>query len=243
MVSQSQITNKRTYYNILQVSDDADLDAITASYQRLKSKYGGAGDATTRNELLFIEHAFETLSDSNRRNLYDKQNANLLASSITQYGDYEQSNESWFSNYKIIAVMIGVLAIVAYGLNTRHSEEKGKISVSREAVVGNNEATRIGAESNYILSNGMVQNVNKSIDKSAEIAQRALDIQRQESETRRMEAESRIRMNEASIQQRNDSKKNAEEKIERCQYMRSLVNQANRAGAYEEARALQARGC
>lgn len=243
MVSQSQITNKRTFYNILQVSDDADLDAITASYQRLKSKYEGAGDATTRSELLFIEHAFATLSDSNRRNLYDKQNANLLTSSITQYGDYEQSNESWLSNYKIIAVMIGILAIIAYGLNARHSEEKGKISVSREAVVGNNEASRIGAESNYLLSNGTVQNVNKSIDRSAEIAQRALDIQRQEAETRRMEAESRIRVNEANIAQRNESKKVAEEKMERCQYMRSLVNQANRAGAYEEARALQARGC
>lgn len=243
MAGQVQGNGKRTYYNILQVSNDADFEAITASYQRLKSKYTTAGDAVSRNELMFVEHAYEALSDANKRNLYDKQLLSTANPSITQYSYDVQANDSWFSSTKLIVVMIGVLAVVAYGLSNRHTEEKEKIKVSKEAVGGNNEASRINAESNYVLSNGAVQVMDKSIDRSAEIASRALDIRRQEAETRKMEVESRIRLNEAAVKQRSQSSKDAEERMERCQYMRSLIDQANRAGAYEEARALQARGC
>jgi len=242
-MNQLQVQNKRTFYNILQVSDDAATDAISASYLRLKTKYEGSNDATSRNELLFIAHAYETLSDTNKRNLYDRQLGNSAESSIIQYGEHEQSNDKWYTSSKVFTVMIGVLVLVAYGLNTKHTEEKGKISVAKESVVGENESSRINAESNYALSTGSVQNVNKAIDRSAEIAERTLDIKHQEAETRKMEAESRIRINEAAVRQRSVSKKEAEEKAEKCQYMQSLINQAKRAGAHEEARALQARGC
>lgn len=243
MVAQLQVQNKRTFYNILQVSDDADNDAIHASYMRLKSKYEGANDSTTRNELLFIDHAFETLSDSNKRSLYDRQLRDSTSASIIQYDDNAQSSTNWYSNSRIFAVMIGVLLLIAYGLYTKHIEEKRKINVSKEAVAGKNESSRLNAESNYVLSTGTVQGVNKAIDRSAEIAERTLDIRRQEAETRKIEAESRIRINEATIRQRNTSKKDVDDSAERCQYIQSLINQATLAGAHEEARALRNRGC
>lgn len=236
MASQAQTNGKRTFYKILQISDDADADAIIAAYQRLKSKYAEADDAAARNELLFIEHAYTTLSNPNSRNLYDRQIANIAKPPIIQYTQYEQSNDSWFSSSKLIAVMIGVLAMVAYGLNTRHSEEIGKIGVSKEAVEGNNEVSRIGVD-------GIVQNTSKAIDVTSEIAQRQLDIQRQVADTQRMEAESRIRANEEANRQRALAQKASAEREDRCRYMRSLITQANNAGAYAEARALQARGC
>lgn len=243
MAIQDQTKNKRTFYKILQISDDADVEAIDAAYQRIKSKYMDANDAAARNELLFVEHAYETLSDSNKRKVYDRQIANNFAPPIIQSSYYEQSNDSWFSSSKVLAVMIGVLAIVAYGLNTRHSEEISKIGVSKEMIVGNNEVSRIGVD-------GVVQNTSKAIDvtaeiaqRQAEIAQRQLDIQRQDAETRRMEAESRIRANEERLASQVASQKAAAEREDRCRYMRSLITQANNAGAYAEARALQARGC
>jgi hypothetical protein len=143
----------------------------------------------------------------------------------------------------VLFVMLGVLALVAYGLNTRHSEEVGKIAVSKEAVVGGTEVLRIGVEEN-------AQNTGKAIDVSAEIAQRQaeiaqrqIDIQRQEADTRRMEVESRIRANEGRERAQQATQQASAEREERCRYMRSLITQANQAGAYAEARAIQARGC
>ena len=243
MVVQVEVKNKRTFYSILQVSDDADIDAIIASYQRLRSKYEGIGDAEARNELNFINHAFETLSDSGKRNLYDRQIGSIPASSTIQYGYADQPGETWFASSKLFLLMAVVLAIIVYGLKNNHTEEVSKITVSKEAVVGDNEAKRIDAENKLILYDGTVKNVSKAIDKSAEIAERSLEIKRQEAEIRRMEAENRIKINEASLKQRNEAKKVAEERRESCEYLRSLIDQANRAGAYEEARALQSRGC
>jgi curved DNA-binding protein CbpA len=236
MVTQDQIKNKRTFYKILQVSDDADAEAIDAAYQRIKSKYEDANDAAARNELLFVEQAYKTLSDPNSRKLYDRQIANNFAPTTIQSDYYVQTNDSWFSSSKLLVVMIGVLAVIAYGLKTRHSEEVSKIGISKEMVVGNNEVSRIGAD-------GVVQNTSKAIDVTAEIAQRQLDIQQQDAETRRMEAESRIRANEERVAAQKASLKAAAEREDRCRYMHSLITQANNAGAYEEARALQARGC
>lgn len=236
MASQVQINNKRTYYKILQISDDADTDAINAAYQRLIAKYGDANDTAARNELLFIGHAYKTLSDANSRKTYDRQIAQAFAPSSTfQYVD-ESSNSSWFSSSKLLVVMIGVLAIVAYGLNTRHTEEISKIDVYKEDVTGKNEVIRTGVD-------GIVQNSSKAIDRSAEIAQRQIDIQRQDADTRRMEAESRIRANDERLAAQATAQKLAAEREDRCRYMRSLITQANNAGAYDEARALQARGC
>jgi hypothetical protein len=206
----------------------------------LKSKYGDANDAIARNEMLFIEHANETLSNPNSRSLYDRQIANVASPSFVRYEQYEQSDNSLFSSSKLIMVIVGVLALVAYGLNTRHSEEIGKIDVAKEAVVGNNDVARISVDGN-------LQNTSKAIDVSADIAQRRLTIQQQEADTRRMESENRIRANEEATKQRvvtqTASQKSSAEREERCRYMRSLITQANQAGAYAEARALQARGC
>lgn len=235
MAAQLSQNTKRTFYNILQVSNDADAEAISLSYQRLKAKYAEASDEVARNELMFIEHAHATLSNANSRQLYDRQLMNTSGPSV-QYEYVNASAGGGFGGGKVFVVMLGVLALVAYGLNTRHSEEVGKIAVSKEAVVGGTEVLRIGVEEN-------AQNTGKAIDVSAEIAQRQIDIQRREADTRRMEAESRIRANEGRERQLQATQQASAEREERCRYMRSLITQANQAGAYAEARAIQARGC
>jgi Tfp pilus assembly protein PilV len=229
----------------LQVSNDADADAdaISASYLRLKERYADASDDVARNELMFIEHANATLSNVNSRRLYDQQLVNASFEPAVQYEYVSASGSSGFGSGKVLLVLVGILALIAYGLNTRHSEEVGKIAVSKEAVVGGTEVLRIGLEEN-------AQNTSKAIDVSAEmaqrqaeIAQRQIDIQRQDAETRRMEVESRIRANEKREMSQLATQQAAAEREEKCRYMRSLVTQANQAGAYAEARAIQARGC
>ena len=205
MVSPVQINTKRTFYNILQISNDADADSITASYQRLKSKYAGVNAEIAKNELLFIEHAYATLSNSDSRSLYDRQistTANKVTQPVTEYSYQEQRPNVWFST-PVMGFVLLVIALGAYALHSRHSEEIGKINVSKEAVVGNNEVSQMGAENTGRLIDGVLQNNGKVIDRSSEVAMRQLDIQRQDADTRRMEAENRIRLTQgANNQQR-----------------------------------------
>lgn len=238
MANQPIDSGKRTFYKILQLSEDADNDAISASYQRLKAKYANASDETSRNEQLFIEHAYQVLSNPSSRSSYDQQitQANIKIPTPVSYQYVNDSSKSWFSSLKILLVSLIALALVWYGLSTRHTEELNKISVSKETVVGSNDNTRIGVE-------GSVQNTSKALDVASEIAQRQIDVQRQDADTRRMEAESRIKANEDRIAAQAASQKAITERAERCQYMNSMIRQANAAGAYEEARALQIRGC
>ncbi len=122
MAIQVQETNKRTFYQVLQVSDDADVDAIAASYYRLKLRYHDPNDAAARNELIFIEHAYQTLSDCDRRKAYDRQVADA-AKPAAHYTYHAHSDDGWFTSSKLLIVMIGLLATVAYGLKTAHTKE------------------------------------------------------------------------------------------------------------------------
>lgn len=70
--NQVPVNIKRTFYDLLQVGRDADIDTITKSYQRLLSAHQETTDPASRNELVFIKHAFETLSNTNKRSVYDK---------------------------------------------------------------------------------------------------------------------------------------------------------------------------
>ncbi len=132
MAIQAQETNKRTFYQVLQVSDDADVDAIAASYHRLKLRYRDPNDAAARNELIFIEHAYQTLSDCDRRRVYDLQVADA-AKPAAHYTYHGHSDDGWFTSSKLLVVMIGLLATVAYGLKTAHTKEltDGSIQGSR----------------------------------------------------------------------------------------------------------------
>jgi curved DNA-binding protein CbpA len=133
MAIQAQET-KRTFYQVLQVSDDADVDAIAASYLRLKLRYRGSNDAAARNELIFIEHAYQTLSDRDRRRAYDLQVAGA-AKPVTHYTYHRHSDEGWFTSSKLLVVMIGLLAMVAYGLKTAHTKELTDGSVQSSRVI------------------------------------------------------------------------------------------------------------
>ncbi len=67
-------TKKRTFYEILEVPADADLDTIKRAYRRLAMKYHPDRNKEDPNaEALFkeIAQAYETLSDDGKRGRYD----------------------------------------------------------------------------------------------------------------------------------------------------------------------------
>ena len=65
---------KRTLYDVLGVAEDADADAIAAAYGLRREALAGLADVDDRrNQLQFLDHAHEVLSDPGRRAGYDWQ--------------------------------------------------------------------------------------------------------------------------------------------------------------------------
>ena len=69
-----EINKKKTYYEILEIANDADIDTIKRSYRRLAMKYHpdrNKEDPETENKFKEIAQAYETLSDENKKARYD----------------------------------------------------------------------------------------------------------------------------------------------------------------------------
>lgn len=66
-----KMTQKTTYYDLLGLAPEADLEAISAAYLRLSREMAGSDEAEDAVRLQVIKRAFEVLSDAARRADYD----------------------------------------------------------------------------------------------------------------------------------------------------------------------------
>lgn len=64
------MTQKTTYYDLLGIAPEADLEAISAAYLRATREQGIGGEADALRQKL-LKQAFEVLSDPVRRSAYD----------------------------------------------------------------------------------------------------------------------------------------------------------------------------
>ena len=186
---------KITHYDVLQVSSKASLDVINAAYQHLKptlAKQSREGDEEARNQLLCLEEAYSTLSTPEKRSTYD---ASLSGSptqqhSMQQYA-YESDSKflSWWGDSKTgrILIAIGLFAAVfsAYKFMGQRGEQKiqtKQVEIHAEREIGSVRNDAYRAESERSLVQGVVQNQDKLIDKSYDIAARETERRRAELE-------------------------------------------------------------
>src|SRR3954467_2499045 len=90
--------SEKTYYEILSIAPDASTDDIKAAYRKLALKYHSDKNLGDDEQMKKINLAYETLSDSERRKLYDKQHLELsqseLAFSIVDSTLYQEDSAS-----------------------------------------------------------------------------------------------------------------------------------------------------
>jgi len=167
---------KKTFYDILQVSHEAGQEFIEVAYK-------------------FIQYAYETLSDPDKRFRYDQslkdQGTHPQTLSPQHRNDFEDSSDVWWKSHKVTLVVFFAAALIGYNLFIKH--EGNGLNAA-------NVSKHLDNEGNLV--NGVVENQSKAIDKTAEIENkaidanleinnRALDIQRQAEERRRTELEYR----------------------------------------------------
>jgi len=188
---------KISHYDVLQVSPKASLDIIKAAYQHLKPalvQQASEGNQEARNQLLFLEEANSVLSSPEKRSAYD---ALLAGTPVPTYAThplaYETDNTflSWWGDSKTARILmaIGLSAAVfgAYKFIGQRGELKTQakqVEIQAEREIGSFRNDAYRAESERTLIQGSVQNQDKLIDKSYDIASREAERRKAELEYR-----------------------------------------------------------
>lgn len=99
---------EQTYYELLQVRDDADIETIKASYRRLSKKFHPDNTQTGDSEQFKkITQAFEILSHESNKANYDTDLSNVDVQYTSTVGHNNNSPKINFSFFKkIISILI-----------------------------------------------------------------------------------------------------------------------------------------
>lgn len=196
---------KSTYYDVLQVSQKASLDVIKAAYANIKptllsASNGGNEDA--KNQLLFLEEAFSVLSSPEKRAAYDAKISGDVAPQASSpsfsyaegYSDSTRWRDTTVGRIMIAGIFFALVFSVYKFMGQRGEQniqnKQLDIQAQRDGGTLQNDSYR--AESERNLVNGAVQNQDKLIDKSYDIASR---------EAERRKAELEYRANQSAQQQ------------------------------------------
>jgi len=107
---------KSTLYSILQIGEKASQEEIATAYQLRKSRLIDAGDQDAKNELMFMQHALEVLSDQGLRAKYDLHLKDAVASeNIVIEEPVTAAGRGVSGTTKVLLVLlIALLAYLAY---------------------------------------------------------------------------------------------------------------------------------
>lgn len=107
-----------TYYEILEVSENASEEVIKMAYKALCRKYHPdvySGDEKIANDMMsLINEAYDVLSDASKRQEYDEflRLQRVGASSNEQEHFIKEPGNSWFRFYRIAIIIGGIMSLV-----------------------------------------------------------------------------------------------------------------------------------
>ena len=188
---------KSTYYDVLQVSPKASLEFIKAAYAHIKptllsASNGGSEEA--KNQLLFLEEAYSVLSSPEKRAAYD---AKISGDEVPQtsvpsfsYAADDAFEPKWRDTTLgrvMIAVIFFAIVFSVYKFMGQRGEQKlqnKQLEIQSQRDIGSVQNDSYHAETERSLVNGAVQNQDKLIDRSFDIASREAERRQAELEHR-----------------------------------------------------------
>lgn len=232
---------KKSLYDVLQVSKLADRDIIEAAYQRLLQKFQADGSPESQNQIKFIQHAYETLSNPDKKTLYDQKLQDQENPPQYQNGIADTFNV-WWKSPKVTWIIIATIALVGFSLFTGHIGVKNKVEIVKESETTKRQANELNAtntskhlDNEGALVKGVVENQSKYIEESANVANRVVDVAReaednranaraQQLEMQRREQEARLEMQRK--QQADSAQRMEEQRAERERHHYECLNNA-----------------
>lgn len=251
---------KNSYYDILQVSNRASETIIEAAYKNLKASLkekAAAGDEDARNHLVFLDEAYSILSSPAKRVAYDHSIAEpTIPQSQSSFREQDNALAVYGEGRSLISrVFLGVLVLssifAAYKFSGQYgsqkiSEKQLEIQAGRDGGAVQNDAYR--AENERMLVQGTMQNQDKLIDKSYDIAAREAERRRVEVEYRANAGNHRLEMDQQRLEMQRQQQQWQQEQYEKDRQAREarvaadaakrqLCNMYNLNGKTQDARA------
>lgn len=187
---------KKTLYDVLQVSKIADQEVIEAAYQRLLQKFQSDGSQDAQNQIKFIQHAYNTLRNPEKKVLYD-QRLQDQEDPPQDPGDLDDA-VAWWKTSKVIWIIIATAAIIGFSLFAGRTGVKSKVENIKEPEISKQQESGLKAandsrhlDNEAALVKGVVENQSKYIDESANVANRVVDVAQEAESRRRAELEYR----------------------------------------------------
>lgn len=168
----------KTLYDVLQVSQKAEIDVIDAAYTRLQSKHE-SDDVT----LKALKLAYDTLSDPARRMSYDQRFASkVIPSSATYRSDLADASDGWWRSSMFAKIAVCVALLIVGGMYMNYSKHNKEVSVSRAAT--SNDSRRVDNERVYVdrsMDNKAraVDNQGRAVDNVGQTLHRNANVQDQ----------------------------------------------------------------
>lgn len=187
---------KVSYYDVLQVSQKASPEVITAAYQKLKpalAEAAGSGDQEARNQLFFLEESYAVLSSPEKRTAYDSASSHKALASVAYQpvGAYAYEADGglmgWWRDSLTAKLMIGLAIFAGAYSFYKYSGQRGQQQILNRQV--DVQESRAQSEA-YRAENDRMQ-VQGSVSAQHKLIDRSYDIATQEAERRRAETEYR----------------------------------------------------
>lgn len=189
---------KFTHYDVLQLSSKATPELIKAAYTHLKPtllEAASEGNENAKNQLLFLEEAYIVLSSPEKRSAYDTkisgesaQQASPLSFGYEGESTFEESRWRDTATGRILlaAVLFGAV-FFAYKFIGQRGEQKSlekQLEIQEKSETGAIRNDGYRAETERGLTQGVIQNQEKFIDRSYDIATREAERRKAELEYR-----------------------------------------------------------
>lgn len=197
---------KKTLYDVLQVSKMASPDVIEAAYQRLLEKFQSDGSEDAQNQIKFLQQAYKTLSNPEKKALYDQKLQDQEDMPQDQ-SDLDDTLVAWWKSSKVIWIAIATAAIIGFILFAGRTGVKNKVETVKEPEITKRQESELKAandakhlDNEAALVKGVVENQGKYIDESANVANRAIDVQQDAENRRRAEFEFRANQSAQALE-------------------------------------------
>ena len=130
--SQDSRAERRQYYEILQISENASKEVIEISYETLRKKFQvemEKGDQSAKKRLLELEEAYFVLSDEKRRSQYEKlRNNKADKDNQSAAADSGATGEKWYYSGPVLLITFCLCTPVSWILTAIRYQHRNEQS-------------------------------------------------------------------------------------------------------------------
>jgi len=205
------------YYQILEANEAASQETLKSLYEQKFKRLTQEleeGNPTAKEQLWALRQAYELLSQPAQRAAYDNSLKPRAGAEKASRQVARTQKLTWKMNVLLLAILGSCLVGFGLYLGRANKKDDHVVQVLQTNRGADNDATR--ADTERALVDGAINNTSKAIDRSAELANRSLDIQQDAENRRRQEMEYRASADAEVLRQQQERLRLADEQLKRA---------------------------